>query len=69
MGAYASFDLFASYTLPKFLGRATIAAGVNNIFDKQPLFVYNAGNTTGTSDPTAYDYIGRFFYARVGYGF
>ena len=68
--AYSTFDLFASYAFPTtFFGRTTLAAGVNNVFDKQPPNVYTADNLNGTSDPSAYDFRGRFFYARLTHAF
>jgi len=44
---------------------------VNNVFDKQPPFVYNAGNSFGASDPSAYAdaYLGRFGYVRLAQNF
>jgi hypothetical protein len=38
-----------------------------NVFDKQPAVIYNG--FTGASDPTAYDFVGRYPYARVTHTF
>jgi outer membrane receptor protein involved in Fe transport len=59
--------VFASYTLRSTAGRTMLAAGVNNVFDRAPSAIYNG--FTAASDPTAYDFMGRFFYARVGHVF
>ncbi len=63
VGAYATFDLFFSYALRSRLGRTVIGAGVQNVFDKAPQRVY--GGSTAASDPTAYDFMGRFLYLRL----
>lgn len=65
--SYNAWDLFASYTLPTSAGRTTLAAGVNNLFDRQPSTIYNG--FTAASDPTAYDFLGRFVYARASHTF
>ena len=65
--SYNAWDLFASYTLPSSAGRTTLAAGVNNLFDRQPSTIYNG--FTAASDPTAYDFLGRFVYARASHTF
>jgi outer membrane receptor protein involved in Fe transport len=63
VGAYATFDLFLSYALRSRLGRTVISTGMQNVFDKAPQKVY--GGFTAASDPTAYDFMGRFLYLRV----
>ncbi|HJW74757.1 MAG TPA: TonB-dependent receptor [Thermoleophilia bacterium] len=63
VGAYVTFDLFLSYALRSNLGRTVIGAGVQNVFDKAPQRVY--GGFTAASDPTAYDFMGRFLYLRL----
>jgi outer membrane receptor protein involved in Fe transport len=40
---------------------------VNNVFDAKPAYIAN-GFTAG-SDPTAYDYMGRYFYMRLSYNY
>jgi len=67
VAAYYTFDMYASYTLSNPLGRTTIGAGVNNAFDRTPSAIYNG--FTAASDPTAYDFMGRFIYGRVGHVF
>jgi outer membrane receptor protein involved in Fe transport len=60
-------DLNASYTFANTAGRTTIAAGVNNVFDKAPQYVYSA--VLANSDPSVYDYLGRYVYGRVQHTF
>ena len=61
--AYSEFDGSVGYSFANPAGRTTIAAGIHNIFDVSPPTIYDS--TTPTSDPTAYDFIGRFFYMRL----
>ena len=65
--AYVTFDVFASYTLRTPAGRTTLGAGVNNIGDHKPGVIYNG--FTAASDPTAYDFMGRFGYVRLSHQF
>ena len=65
--AYNQWDMFASYTLASSFGRTTLGVGVLNAFDRQPSAIYNG--FTAASDPTAYDFMGRFFYGRIGHAF
>jgi outer membrane receptor protein involved in Fe transport len=48
-------------------GKTNFAVGVTNLFDVQPVYIAN-GFTAG-SDPTMYDYIGRYFFARLTHSF
>jgi outer membrane receptor protein involved in Fe transport len=65
--AYVVFDVFASYTLRSPAGRTTLGAGMNNVGDHKPEVIYNG--FTAASDPTAYDFMGRFMYARLSHTF
>jgi hypothetical protein len=40
---------------------------MNNVFNRSPSKIYNG--FTAASDPTAYDFMGRFVYARLGHAF
>jgi iron complex outermembrane recepter protein len=60
---YVVFDLFASYALQSDFGRTTLSAGINNVLNTNPPRVYD--NSFTFSDPSAYDYIGRFVYGRL----
>ncbi|HVE86765.1 MAG TPA: TonB-dependent receptor [Myxococcales bacterium] len=64
---YTQVDANVAWTLNSGLGTSTIAAGVNNIFNVEPAKVWNG--FTANSDPSAYDYMGRYFYARVSHKF
>jgi hypothetical protein len=61
--AYNTYDVFASYTLRSPVGRSTLAAGLNNVFDRKPAVIYNG--FLAATDPTAYDVVGRFGYVRL----
>lgn len=58
-----TWDIQAGYALPSTLGTTTFSAGVNNLFNRPPPLVY--ASNLPASDPTAYDFVGRFFYARI----
>jgi outer membrane receptor protein involved in Fe transport len=38
---------------------------VNNVFDKQPPMLYANNTLNANSDPSDFDFMGRYFYARV----
>jgi outer membrane receptor protein involved in Fe transport len=59
--------VFASYTLRSPAGRTTLGAGVNNVGDHRPEVIYNG--FLAASDPTAYDFMGRFGYVRLSHVF
>ncbi len=65
--AYATLDLFASYAFQTGFDRTSVGVGVNNVLDKKPSNIYN-GFAVST-DPSAYDLVGRFFYARIAQAF
>jgi outer membrane receptor protein involved in Fe transport len=55
-------DAFASYQLKSPAGTSTLTLGVNNVTDREPPVIYNG--FYATSDASAYDFLGRYFYAR-----
>jgi outer membrane receptor protein involved in Fe transport len=67
VGSNVVLDLHASYTLPNPAGRTQFLLGVNNVFNKRPQFVYAA--PLANSDPSTYDFVGRFVYGRVQHTF
>jgi hypothetical protein len=67
VSAYSTSDVFVSYNLNSPAGKTLLAAGMLNVFDKQPAVIYNG--FTGASDPTAYDFVGRYPYARLTHNF
>jgi iron complex outermembrane receptor protein len=64
--AYVTFDLGLSYLLKTSFGSTTFSAGMRNILDKNPPFVYN--ETFIFTDP-GYDLVGRFVYGRIAQSF
>src|SRR5262249_25363482 len=59
----ATGDVYVSYSTKDPLGTTTISAGVNNITDQAPPFVYNG--FLANSDASTYDYMGRYMYVRL----
>ena len=64
VAAYNVWDMFVGYTYKSSFGSTNFAFGMNNLFNTFPPAIYN--NTTTGSDGTAYDYMGRFYYFRLG---
>ncbi len=68
VGTNVTVDLNGAWTTRKSgSGSTSIIVGVANVFDKAPQYVYSAA--LANSDPTVYDYLGRYFYTRVQQGF
>ena len=67
VGSYVTFDAYLAYALKSSFGTTTFAAGIKNALNQNPPYVYDNGFTF--SDPSAYDYVGRFVYARVAQNF
>jgi outer membrane receptor protein involved in Fe transport len=65
---YLPIDVFASYTLKNWAaGTTALVVGVTNIGDVQPPFISVA--FAANSDPSTYDYVGRFVYTRLTHNF
>ena len=64
---YVQFDVHAGYTLNSPLGRTSLFAGISNLFDRAPPYIYSAA--LANSDPSTYDYLGRYVYGRVQHTF
>ncbi|HYV44686.1 MAG TPA: TonB-dependent receptor [Myxococcaceae bacterium] len=64
---YWTMDANVSWTLNSGLGTSTISAGVNNLLNVEPARVYNG--FAANSDTSAYDYMMRYFYARISHKF
>ena len=60
---YVQFDVHAGYTMPSSFGKTSFYAGISNLFDRAPPYIYSAA--LANSDPATYDYLGRYVYARV----
>jgi hypothetical protein len=68
IAAYMPVDLFLSYTLRDWVAGTTSAVfGVQNVGNVEPPFI--ASSFAANSDPSTYDYIGRFFYVRLTHTF
>jgi len=61
---YANADLFFNYALKTSQGTTNIAVGLNNLANVQPPAIYNGGALN--TDESAYDFMGRQFYIRLG---
>jgi iron complex outermembrane recepter protein len=61
--AWYKVDLFGNYTFKNPAGRTSLAVGVNNLLDRAPSLIYVG--FAADSDAATYDYMGRFFYARI----
>ena len=65
---YLPIDIFLSYTLKGWAaGTTSLVGGIQNVGDIQPPYLYGA--FAANSDPSSYDYIGRFFYTRLTHTF
>jgi len=65
--SFYQIDLHAGYTLTSNLGKTTFFAGVLNVTDKAPPYIYSAA--LASSDPGTYDYLGRYVYGRIQHRF
>jgi iron complex outermembrane recepter protein len=63
VASYASLSLQASRDFRSPLGRSTFSVGILNVLDQDPPLLY--GPSITASDAGTYDYLGRFFYARL----
>ncbi len=61
--AYFTGDLYLDYMVKSSQGTTRIAAGMNNVADKQPPAIYNGAALN--ADESAYDFMGRYFYVRL----
>ena len=64
--AEMTFDVFAGYRLRHPAGTTSFTAGIRNVFNTNPVTVYNSFLTY--ADP-AYDFVGRYFYGRITHAF
>jgi iron complex outermembrane recepter protein len=61
--SYSKLDVFSTVTFKRGTGETTLTVGVNNVFDRAPPAIYNGA--AGNYDEATYDFLGRFFYARL----
>lgn len=59
-------DLFATYAVGSTARRTSLTVGVNNLLDRDPPTIYSG--PIADSDPS-YDFLGRFYYARMSQAF
>jgi len=67
VASYATGDLFFSYTLNSRQGTTNVSIGMNNFVDARPPAIYNGPGLN--ADASAYDFMGRQFYVRLGQRF
>ena len=65
--SYFQVDVHAGYTLASSLGKTNLFVGISNLFDQAPPYIYSAN--LANSDPTLYDYLGRYVYGRIQHTF
>jgi outer membrane receptor protein involved in Fe transport len=61
---YVNGDLFLTYALKTSQGMTNVSVGVNNVADVQPPAIYNGPALN--ADSSAYDFLGRQVYIRLG---
>lgn len=67
VSSYNTWDAFVSYGLTSAFGKTNLAVGMLNAFDRTPPKIYNG--FTASTDPSAYDLMGRFVYVRLGHNY
>jgi len=61
---YNVTDIFLSYTLATKIGKTNFGFGINNLFNAKPAIIYSA--FAAQADPSLYDWVGQYFYFRLG---
>lgn len=61
--ANVTADVFVGYEAKTAAGTSRVTIGVNNLTDQDPPLIYTG--FAGDSDASTYDYMGRYFYARL----
>ena len=64
MSEYVNADLFLTYALKSSQGTTNVTVGLNNVANAQPPAIYNGPALN--ADSSAYDFLGRQFYVRLG---
>jgi iron complex outermembrane recepter protein len=65
--SYYQLDVHAGYTLASSFGKTSLFAGIMNLLDRAPPYIYSAA--LANSDPSTYDYLGRYVYGRIQHQF
>ena len=61
-GSYVNHSFNVGYALPSINSRVEL--GVDNVFDKQPPLLYQNNVLNANTDPSTFDTIGRYYWAR-----
>lgn len=64
---YVTIDGYFTYSLNSTAGKTSITVGGQNLLDRNPAKVYNG--FLASSDPSTYDFMGRYVYARLTQAF
>ena len=64
VSSYATGDLFLNYGLKSSQGTTSVTVGMNNVANVKPPTIYNGPALN--ADESAYDFMGRQFYIRLG---
>jgi outer membrane receptor protein involved in Fe transport len=67
VASFYQLDVNAGYTFASRYGRTTLFVGILNFTDKAPPYVYSAA--LANSDPSAFDFVGRYIYGRIQHRF
>jgi iron complex outermembrane recepter protein len=67
VSSYMTFDLAGSYSLTSGFGKTMLQAGIQNVTDTKPPYLYTA--LSYNSDPQTYDFMGRFYFVRLTQSF
>ncbi|MCA1829462.1 MAG: TonB-dependent receptor [Myxococcales bacterium] len=67
VSSFFQLDIHAGYSIASKLGTTTFFAGINNVLDKAPPYIYSA--PLANSDPLTYDFLGRYVYGRIQHRF
>ncbi len=67
VASYAAFDTYVSYSTKNWTGKTSVSVGINNLTDQRPAVIYDG--FLAASDASTYDYMGRYFYARLTQSF
>jgi outer membrane receptor protein involved in Fe transport len=63
VGSNTVVDVQGGYAFQSAAGKTSLNVGINNLFDQKPQYVYSA--PLANSDPSVYDFVGRYYYLRL----
>jgi len=67
VSSFYQLDVHAGYTITSTFGKTTLFAGILNLTDKRPPYIFSAA--LANSDPSTFDFVGRYIYGRVQHRF